>query len=179
MHKHMNMHMHTYTRARAGVHTHTHARAHTTRPPPPTTTTCASVLSSRLPVHPPTDLRVLTPSSSTVTCLVSLAIALPPATLGSAQPTHSFTHLLTLSPFIIFVQPMYYRMPTPPTSPRVESPATLGRKCWAFAYVASPHHRHHVYTRTHNITATTTTVTSTTTTSTTDSTASTTAVARR
>ena len=32
-------------------------------------------------------------------------------------------------------QPQYYDMPRVPGS-RIESPATLGRKCWAFAYLA-------------------------------------------
>jgi hypothetical protein len=29
----------------------------------------------------------------------------------------------------------YYDTPMPPTAPRVESASTLGRKCWAFAYL--------------------------------------------
>ena len=32
-------------------------------------------------------------------------------------------------------QPQYYDMPRVPGT-RIESPATLGRKCWAFAYLA-------------------------------------------
>jgi hypothetical protein len=66
MHKYMNMHMHTHTHTHTHVRGRTHTHAHTTRPPPPPTTTCASAISSRLPVHPPTDSRVLTPSSSSV-----------------------------------------------------------------------------------------------------------------
>ena len=29
----------------------------------------------------------------------------------------------------------YFQTPMPPTAPRIESPSTLGRKCWAFAYL--------------------------------------------
>lgn len=32
-------------------------------------------------------------------------------------------------------QPNYYEMPRPPGA-RIESPGTLGMKCWAFAYLA-------------------------------------------
>lgn len=34
------------------------------------------------------------------------------------------------------LQVNYYKMPMPSSAPRIESPATLGRKCWAFAYLA-------------------------------------------